>query len=96
MSTKSTNKSAAITTMHTTLTSIQRVRRLLARESDHLSEEVYSEVEQHLKTLEYGLSKAMAQYGAYQYTKAPNLRRDDEEEQARFWKALVTRARRKR
>lgn len=92
----STNKSAAITTMHTTLMSIQRVRSLLARESAHLSRDVYVEVDRHLASLEYGLSQAMAQYGSYQYTQSPNLSRDDEEEQANFWKKLVARANQKR
>lgn len=85
----STNESDAITAMHTTLMSIQRVRRLLAYEANHLSREVYTEVDQHLASLEHGLSQAMAQYGAYQYTQAPNLYADDEEEKVRGWKSLV-------
>jgi hypothetical protein len=85
----STNESDAITAMHTTLISIQHVRRLLAHESNHLSREVYMEVDQHLASLEHGLSQAMAQYGAYQYTQAPHLYEDDEEEKIRGWRSLV-------
>jgi hypothetical protein len=87
----SINQSSAVTAMNKTLTSIQRIRRLLARESDQLSREAYVEIEQRLQHLEDGLSDAMAEFEARQHTRAPHLFDDDEQETARFWQTFTAR-----
>lgn len=92
----SNNDSSAITTMHTTLISIQRIRTLLAQESRNMSTEVYKEVDNYLGALESGLSQEMAQYEAYKYTQAPHLYEDDEDENANLWRSLVAWAGQKR
>ena len=84
----SNNDSSAVTAMHKTLMSIQHIRNLLAQESQNMSAEVYGRVDQLLETLEFSLSQKMAEYGNYQYTQAPNLYMDDEEENANLLRSL--------
>lgn len=86
----SNNNSSAVTTMQTTLISIQHIRNLLAQESQNMSADTYREIDQYLGALESGLSQQMASYGSYQYTEAPHLYEDDEDENANLWHSLVT------
>ena len=85
----SINQSAAVTAMNKTLDSIRQIRSLLARESNQLSREAYVEIEERLQSLENGLSDAMAEFEARQYTQAPHLFDDDEPEITRFWRTFT-------